>query len=626
MDDSKNTILAIALCLVILVSWHYFVGAPEADRQRQAREAELARQQQTTEQQQTGEAAPGSSVPTPGSNMPAPSTSGTPTQSAPTSNVPGAVPGGAVDRGSIISGTTRIEIDTPRVRGSINLTGGRIDDIILKSYHETVDDRSPQIELFSPSGAQSPYYAEYGWVAASGSDVAVPGKDTVWSVADTLPLTPDHPVTLSWDNGAGFTFERVYSIDENYMVDINQTIRNEGSVAATLFPYALISRHGTPEIQGFFILHEGLIGYFGEEGLEEVDYDDIAETKLQTYEETGGWIGITDKYWAAVLIPDQEEPYTARMTSFEQGNKIVYQTDYLLGGREVSPGSAVTVAGKLFAGAKVTSLIDNYQARDGVTNFELLIDWGWFYFLTKPLYYLINWFYQLIGNFGVAILAVTVIIKLVLFPLANKSYVSMSRMKLVQPEMVKIRERYGDDKPAQQKAMMELYKKEKINPMAGCLPILVQIPIFFALYKVLFVTIEMRHAPFFGWIQDLAAPDPTSITNLFGLMPWGAIETSLFGYSIGFWPILMAITMFLQMRLNPPPPDPTQAMIFNWMPFVFLFLLAGFPAGLVIYWAWNNFLSIIQQATIMKRQGVPIDMWNNVKAVFSRKASTGEAD
>lgn len=619
MSDNRNTILAVGLSIVILVLWQLFVGAPEAERQRQLQEAQQTQQQPIP---QPGQVAPqGGTVP---GSAPTPAGVG---GVAPTTNpgaqAPGGVaPGGPVDRTSMLASTNRIQIDTPSVHGSINLTGGRIDDITLKLYNETVDPDSPEVVLFSPSGSENPYYAEFGWAAGAGADTAIPDANTVWQATNSNSLTPEHPVTISWDNGAGLIFEREYAIDDDYMVTLRQTVRNTGASAVSLFPYALISRHGTPQIQGFFILHEGLIGYFGEDGLEEVDYADLAEEKLQTYENTSGWIGITDKYWAAVLIPDQTLPYTARMTAFQQGSRTVYQTDYLLEGREIAPNSETSVTGRLFAGAKVTSLIDSYQDSEGVTNFELLIDWGWFYFLTKPLYYLIDWLFNQVGNFGVAILAVTVLIKLVFFPLANKSYVSMSRMKLVQPEMAKIRERFGDDKAAQQKATMELYKKEKINPMAGCLPIMLQIPVFFSLYKVLFVTIEMRQAPFFGWIQDLAAPDPTSLFNLFGLIPWDPPQFLM----LGIWPLLMGITMFLQMRLNPPPPDPVQAMIFTWMPLVFMFLLASFPAGLVIYWAWNNSLSILQQAYIMQRQGVKIDMWNNIKAAFGIKPDTSGTD
>jgi YidC/Oxa1 family membrane protein insertase len=606
MSDNKNTILAITISIAILIVWQIFVGGPEAERQRQLRQAQQAQQQPGQEQSVTpGGQVPGTTDPTAGGGTSAPTVGG---------NVQ--APGGPVNRTTTLTQSARIQINTPSLHGSINLTGGRIDDITLRLYRETVEADSPEVVLFSPSGTENPYYAEFGWTAGAGTETALPGSDTVWSAVNAGPLTPDNPVTINWDNGEGLTFERVYAIDSDYMVTLTQTVRNTGDGAVTLFPYALISRHGTPQIKGFFILHEGLIGFFGEDGLEEVDYSDLAEEKLQSFENTGGWIGITDKYWAAVLIPDQNTPYKARMTAFEQGPQTVYQTDYLLDGREIAPNSETSVTGRLFAGAKVTSLIDGYQNNEGVTNFELLIDWGWFYFLTKPLYYVIDWLFQLVGNFGLAILAVTVIIKTLFFPLANKSYVSMSRMKLVQPEMVKIRERYKDDKSAQQKATMELYKKEKINPMAGCLPILLQIPVFFSLYKVLFVTIEMRHAPFYGWIHDLAAPDPTSLFNLFGLIPWDPPQFLM----LGVWPLVMGITMFLQMRLNPPPPDPVQAMIFTWMPLVFMFLLASFPAGLVIYWAWNNSLSILQQATIMRRQGVKIDMWNNVKAAFGIKA------
>ena len=443
--------------------------------------------------------------------------------------------------------------------------------------------------------------------------MTVPTSETLWSAPDGVKLTPGTPVTLTFDNGQGLVFTRTISVDDRYMFSIKQQVANNSGNPVTLAPYALVSRHGRPEIEDFFVLHEGLIGVLGEDGAIEVDYSDLEDERLQSYNSTGGWIGITDKYWASVLIPDQTKTLTARFSNNPANAKEIFQTDYLLGAQTLPTGGAVTISGKLFAGAKVVSIIDGYKDAQKIDRFDLLIDWGWFYFITKPMFKLLDFLFKLVGNFGIAILLATVIIKLALFPLANKSYVSMSKMKLLQPEMLKIRERYSDDKVKQQQAMMELYKSEKVNPMSGCLPIVVQIPIFFALYKVLFGTIEMRHAPFFGWIQDLAAPDPTSMFNLFGLIPWDPPSFLL----IGIWPIIMGVTMFLQMRLNPTPPDPVQAQIFTWMPLFFTFLLATFPAGLVIYWAWNNTLSIAQQWFIMSRQGVKVELWDNLKGMFA---------
>lgn len=608
MNDNRNTILAIALSLVILIAWQFFVGMPGVDETRQRQDAQQAQQAQPVAPG-TAPSVPQPAPAAPGVGVPVPEAAG----AAPVAAPPAEVPGGAPTRAAALAASPRVALDTPSLGGSIALRGGRIDDIILKGYRETVDPGSPPIVLFSPSGGPNPYYAEFGWVAAAGTSVPLPGADTLWRADRAGPLAPGRPVTLVYDNGGGLVFTRTYAIDENYMFSVSQSVENRSEQPVTLFPYALISRHGTPKTEGFFVLHEGLIGVLGDSGLQEIDYDDLRDDKVRRYEGTGGWLGFTDKYWAATLIPDQNARFQARMTAETRGDgDAVYQTDYLLDGQEIAPGGRITVSANLFAGAKVVNVVDGYERQYGIRQFELMIDWGWFYFITKPLFYLLDYFYHLVGNFGLSILIVTVLIKIVFFPLANKSYVSMSRMKKVQPELLKIRERYKDDRARQQQAMMELYKKEKINPMSGCLPIALQIPVFFALYKVLFVTIEMRHAPFYGWIRDLAAPDPTTIFNLFGLIPWDPPQFLM----LGIWPILMGLTMFLQMRLNPTPPDPTQAMIFNWMPLIFTFLLAQFPAGLVIYWAWNNALSILQQYVIMRRQGVKVELWDNLKAML----------
>ncbi|MGE0230802.1 MAG: membrane protein insertase YidC [Flavobacteriaceae bacterium] len=607
MPENRNYILAIALSVVVLIAWHFFYNIPNM----QKRDAEIARQQAQQVQQQPS---------TPGAPSAAPATPGTP--SAASSNVP--TPGGSATPGAstpstatretAIASSQRVPIETPTLSGSLSLKGARIDDLLLNGYRETIDPKSPRIELLSPSGAPHPYYAEFGWIAGAGAGdgMPLPNAQTEWSVAGNGRLTPENPVTLTWDNGQGLVFNRKISVDSSYMFTVTDEVRNNGDAAVTLYPYGLVSRHGRPQVAGYYILHEGMIGVLGEAGLQEVKYKTLEKDGAVSMDATGGWLGITDKYWAAVLIPDQSTPYKGRFVPGGTAETPNYQADYLMPAVNVPASGTASTTARLFAGAKEVSLINSYEDRLGISRFDLMIDWGWFYFLTKPLFVVIDWLYKLVGNFGVAILLVTVMVKLIFFPLANKSYTSMSKMKKAQPMVEQIKQRYPDDRMKQQQAMMELYKKEKINPMSGCLPILLQIPVFFSLYKVLFVTIEMRHAPFFGWIQDLSAPDPTSVFTLFGLIPWEVPHFLM----IGIWPLIMGVTMFVQMRLNPPPPDPTQAMIFNWMPVVFTFMLGTFPAGLVIYWAWNNTLSIIQQSIIMRRLGVKVELWGNIRRLF----------
>lgn len=604
MSENRNTILAIVLSLVVLLGWQYFYAGPELEQQQAALQA----QQETQAAQQTAAGGVNPDAPVP--------TSPTGTTAAPSASGQQAF----ATRDQALAASSRITIDTPRLEGSINLTGGRLDDLRLKDYHETVDRSSPTIVLFSPTGSPEPYYSDYGWVGEAGADIALPGPDTVWSVQSGRELTPSTPLILTWDNGAGLTFSRTFSVDDNYMFTVDQSVTNSGGEAVTLYPYGLIARTGVPQTSGIWILHEGLLGVFGQDGLSEISYSDLEEDgSIRPSAVDQGWLGITDKYWASTLIPTPGTRFQPGFSySTASGN---FQADYLGDALTVAVGSTGEASSYLFAGAKETNLLDAYEEALGIERFELLIDWGWFYFLTKPMFYAIDFLFHYFGNFGVAILLVTVLIKLVFFPLANKSYVSMSKMKLVQPQMTEIREKYADDRQKQQQALMELYKKEKINPLAGCLPILIQIPVFFALYKVLFVTIEMRHAPFFGWIQDLSAPDPTSLFNLFGLIPWDPSVVPVLGpfLMLGVWPLFMGITMFIQMKMNPAPPDPTQQMIFTWMPIVFTFMLASFPAGLVIYWAWNNFLSITQQYVIMRRQGAKVELWDNLGAMFKRK-------
>jgi len=517
-----------------------------------------------------------------------------------------------MSREQALKASPRVKIDTPSISGSINLKGARLDDLVLKKYRETIEPDSPNIVLLKPEGLTDAYFIETGWAPAAGANVKLPTPDTVWEVEKGSVLSVNAPVTLKWDNGEGLIFRRTFTVDEHYMFSVEQTVENRSGKPVTLFAYARVQRHGTPKLQGFFILHEGLIGVLNGE-LEEITYKEIKEedARLIKRDSTGGWLGITDKYWAATIIPaDQKTPLLGRFLYLTKNGRDVFQADYLAkNGITVADGASAGAKALIFSGAKEVALVDGYERKYGIERFELLIDWGWFYFITKPMFWLLHYLYLFLGNYGLAILAATVLIKLVLFPLSNKSYASMAAMKKLQPELTRIRELYKDDPMQQQKAMMELYRKHQVSPMSGCLPMLVQIPIFFALYKVLFVTIDMRHQPFFGWIRDLSAPDPTNIFNLFGLIPWDPPQF----LHIGVLPLIMGITMWVQMKLNPPPPDPMQRRLFDFMPIFFTFILAPFPAGLVLYWTWNNILSIIQQYYIMKKHGAEIHLWQNLK-------------
>ena len=604
MTDNKNTILAIVLSALVLIGWQFFVAMPqEKARQEKLQAEQLAKKQQApaqpTQQGQPAAAPPG--VP-----------------QAPGQATPAAA---AASREAALAASPRVAIETDSVQGSIALKGGRIDDLALVKFRETVDPKSPPIVLLSPSGSRDPFYAEFGWTNAAGANVKVPVSDTLWTQSGSGALSVGHPVTLTFDNGQGLEFRRTIAIDDKYLFTVKDEVVNKSDKAVSLFPFALISRHGTPQTLGYYILHEGLIGKFGDEGSQEITYKKIEEKKDIAFNATNAWMGITDKYWAAVLLPKTDAHVIANFRADKLGTLETYQTDYLLDARNIAPGATATADARLFAGAKEVRVVNDYEKQINLNHFDLLIDWGWFYFITKPLFFLIDYIYRLVGNFGVAILIVTVLIKAAFFPLANKSYASMAKMKAVQPQMAALRARYPDDKAKQQQELMALYKKEKINPLAGCLPIAIQIPVFFSLYKVLFVTIEMRHAPFFGWIHDLSSPDPTNVFNLFGLVPFDPTTLPVVGsfLHLGAWAIIMGITMWAQMKLNPAPPDPTQAMIFNWMPLIFTFMLASFPAGLVIYWAWNNSLSVAQQSIIMRKHGAKIELFDNIKAMFSKK-------
>jgi YidC/Oxa1 family membrane protein insertase len=582
--DQKNLLIAIVVSVAILFGFQFlaerFLPHPPPPPPKTATQAPPASPTATE---------PGASPPQVGA--------------APPGAAPAAV---AESREAAIAGQPRVKIDTPRLHGSIALTGARIDDLTLATYHETVDPTSPEVVLLWPTGTKDPYFAAFGWCPSGGckdaADPTLPGPQTKWTASGGV-LSPGHPVTLTWDNGQGLVFNRTFTIDENYMFTVEDAVKNTGSTAVSLMPYGLLSRAGTPPVSGYYILYEGPIGFL-DGGLQEVKYTSLTPEKPADFTSTGGWLGFTDKYWLTALVPSKDAVTKAKFRHSIEGGIDHYQADYLGAAIDVPAAGTASTSVRLFAGAKEVKLLDSY-ADSGITRFDRAIDFGWFYFLTKPIFLVLVFFHGLLGNFGLAIFLLTFLIKLAFFPLANKSYSAMSKMKLMQPETVKIREKYPDDKAKQQQEIMALYKKVGANPLAGCLPIVIQIPVFFSLYKVLFVTIEMRHAPFFGWIHDLSAPDPTSFVNLFGLLPFAPASVPVIGgfLAIGAWPLIMGVTMFLQQKLNPQPVDPVQAKMFMFLPIVFTYMLSAFPAGLVIYWSWNNLLSIAQQWAIMHRQG-----------------------
>ncbi len=604
MENNRNFLITIALSVLIVVLWQVFYMNPRVAQQREAQRIEQERVESEKKKAAETGAPPAGTA-----QAPAPGV-------APA--IPDTAAATAANREQALTTSQRIKIDTPSLGGSINLKGARLDDLQLKHYRETVDPSSPTIELLNPEALPNGFLVEVGF-SSDGTAGTLPGPETVWTTDSGAQLTPSTPVTLTWNNEKSLTFKRIISVDANYMFTISDTVSNAGNTPVSVNGYGLVKRFDKPLHASTYVLHEGLVGAFGEK-LHEYTYANIEKEKGTNFEKSSqGWLGITDKYWAATVIPSGKQPFTPRY-SFFGNDRPRYQADFLTEAISVAPGQSETVETMVFAGAKEVAKINAYAEDRNIFLFDKLIDWGWYPFLTKPMFWLIDNLYKLLGNFGLAILATTIVVKAFFFPLANKSYKSMANMKKVQPKMLEIREKYADDKMKQQQAMMELYKTEKINPLAGCWPVLVQVPVFFALYKVLYITIEMRHAPFYGWIHDLAAPDPTSLLNLFGLLPFTAPAM----LHIGIWPLIMGVTMFLQMRMNPAPPDPTQAMVFNWMPVVFTFMMATFPAGLIIYWAWNNTLSIVQQGIIMKRQGAKIELWDNLAGLFKRKPTPAE--
>lgn len=602
--DQRNLFIAIGLSLAILLGFQYFYEVPKQEALLKQQQVDQAEKAKSEKGQQDGVVTPSAPAQESGTVTPKPAGA--------TDDKDDAAPAlkAGASREAALKASPRIPINGKRVNGSIALKGARIDDLVLSDYFEKLEEGSPPVTLFSPEGAPSPYYADFGWSATD--DTKVPDSNTLWQ-ADGRVLSDERPLTLSWDNGEGLTFQQIFQLDENFMFTVTQRVTNASGKAVDLYPYGLVRRVDTPTTLGFYILHEGPLGVF-DEVLTEVDYDDLVDNKKEEVKSTGGWIGFTDKYWLAALIPEKDRAINATFRYNRLGGRDGYQTDYVSRDAVAVPsgGNAQSV-NRLFAGAKQVELLDNYEEQYDIARFDLAVDFGWFYWLTKPLFYVLDYFFKLLGNFGLAIMLLTVCVKLIFFPLANKSYTSMSKMKKLQPEMEKLRERHGNDKQKLNQGMMEMYKKEKVNPASGCLPIMIQIPVFFALYKVMFVTIEMRHQPFYGWIHDLSAPDHgwdhglfapdgAVLFNLFGLLPFALPDFLM----IGVLPLAMGASMFLQQKMNPQPADPVQAKIFLFMPLFFMFLLGRFPAGLVIYWTWNNILSILQQWVIMKRMGVPI--------------------
>ena len=604
-EQNRNLILATALSFLVVLAW-FFIFPPEEPQVEQA----VQTQPQETAQV-TGDFA---AAPPMAEDLPV-------TQAGP------ATPTAAESEPE--TGARRLPIETPSLVGSILLTGGRLDDLSLSQYRSTVDPNSEIVRLLSPSGTAEPYYALFGWAPAGSLEYAdVPGATTPWDLESGVELSPDNPVTLVWKNGSGLEFRRRIEVDERYMFSITQSVVNSSNDPVRMAPYGIIARHGEPDGYNFFILHEGVI-QMADGQLKESDYGDVEDFPSDAREganadfteiQQNGWIGFTDKYWMTTLIPAPGQSFNA--VSKYTARHDIYQTETRLPTLEIAPGSSVAVESRLFAGAKEWEAIRAYEQDHSIDRFVDSIDWGWFFFLTKPIFMLLHWINSIIGNMGWSIICLTVVIKAVLFPLAFKSYVSIAKMKELQPEMMKIKEMAGDDRKLMQAKTMELYKTRKINPAAGCLPILPQIPIFFSLYKVIFVTIELRHAPFMLWINDLSAPDPTSILNLFGLLPWGTPDpSSLFSIvSLGVLPILLGISMWLQQKLNPAPTDPTQAAVFAWMPWIFMFMLGQFASGLIIYWIANNVITFAQQYIIMRSQGVKPDIIGNIAEGMSKTA------
>ncbi len=560
--ENRNVIIAVILSTAILIGWSmYFENPDEAQRKR------LEIQGKTETQ----------------TNIQKPETPQT-TKANPTK---------AISRGEALKEGDRVSVENSNLAGSISLRGAIIDDIVLKNYRETLDKNSKPIVVLSPKKSDEGYFVESGW-ASTKSDIKVPDNNSIWQIRDGKKLTPTSPVTLEWNNREGIIFSKKIEVDNKYLFKITETIRNEKNKTIELFHYSQITKNTKPTTENFYILHEGLIGVV-DKNLKEETYSTIEKEK-KTYAGKSGWFGITDKYWMSAIIPESGKSFKGEY-SFANS----YKANFIISEPTIAnPQKSTSATLKIFIGAKEVYPIDNYTEIEKIDRFDLSIDWGWFYFITKPLFFVIDYIFKIVGNFGLAIIILTLIVRILFFPLNNYSFKSMAKMKVLQPETLRIKELYKDDVKRTQQEMMALYKREKVNPLSGCLPILIQIPIFFAVYKMLFVTLEMRHAPFFGWIKDLSAADPTTIFNLFGLIPWNPPSFLM----IGVWPILMGITMYFQMKLNPTPPDPIQAKIFAFFPLIMTVMLATFPSGLVVYWTVSNVLTMAQQYYIMKKTTV----------------------
>ncbi len=608
-EQNKNLILATALSFLVILVW-YAIFPPEPVE-------ELA---QTPPQEATEQGAPSETGPL---------------QPIATESAGGQTAQTVDD----VADAPRLTIDTPRLQGSVSLAGGRIDELFLQDYRTELDPEADTVQLLTPQGQTGAFYAAYGWAAGEGLGAdMVPGFKTLWGQVGDNTLTPQTPVTLQWDNGAGLIFERVIAVDADFMFTVTQTVRNTSAGSVSLTPYALLARHGLPEDAGKnnWLVHEGAM-IQGQKERFDIDWDDLPTPASRAEEAVNDaqWAGFTDHFWQSILVADTGKPF--RVEAFVDERLGIYQLSARQQKQSVAPGQSLSITTRLFAGAKEWEAIRHYQndpsflerlfglkqdpERPVVKNFIDSIDWGWFFFLTKPIFWLLHELNALIGNMGWAIIGLTLTIKALLLPLAFKSYVSMAKMKELQPEMQKLKERAGDDRQKLQQEMMALYKKEKVNPAAGCLPILLQIPIFFSLYKVILVTIELRHAPWLGPFQDLSAPDPTSIINLFGLLPFASPDPNsiLSLIFIGILPLILGISMWLQQKLNPAPTDPTQQMIFAWMPWIFMFMLGSFASGLVVYWIANNVITFAQQYLIMRSQGYTPDLFGNISSSFKRK-------
>jgi len=595
-DSSRNTIIFLVCALVLFIVYQTFVLEPAAKR----RQAEVAAALPAA----TGQVAPGQVAPgqvAPGQRPLAPAV-----------NVPP-----AVTRAAALAASPRVPVANPALRGSLSLKGARIDDLALIEYRQTIDKNSPPVELLRPEGAAQAYFAEFGWTGANVP--GLPTSTTLWTLVSGSVLAPGQPVVMTYANGQGLTFTRKVEIDDRFMFTVTDTVANTGAGPVTLAPYGSIQRQGRPAADASSqIVHEGAIGALGDEKatLRLIKFNKWAkEGGGPEIGSKGGWVGITDKYWLAALIPGQGEHITGQFRDTKASGIDVFDANFVGAARTIGAGRQITETTRLFAGAKTVPVLRDYQAKLGVPRFDDAVDWGMFWFLTRPIFSFLQVIFNYVGNFGLAILLLTVAVRVIFFPLANKSYESMTKMKKVQPQMEELRKRFKDDPAKQQQEIMALYSREKVNPLAGCLPLLLQIPVFFALYKVLSVTIEMRHAPFLGWIKDLSARDPTTMFNLFGLIPYnpahvpligGLLDTSL---HIGLLPLLYGVTMWLTTSMNPPAPDPIQQKIFQFMPVIFTFIMAPFAVGLLIYWTWSNVLTSIQQYVIMRRFKVdnPID-------------------